>query len=172
MHLNEVIAGRHSVRQFLTDREVSSDQEQTLLEAAVRAPSAGNTQPWHFHVVRDAATRQALAAASFGQSFLAQAPLVIVVSVEPDRSAARYGDRGRSLYCLQDTAAAVTHIQLTAVSLGLGSCWVGAFDEAMASEVLGLPVTLRPVAMVPIGYPARAAAPRPRRPLTEVTTRR
>ncbi len=172
MDFNEVIGRRQSVRQFLSDRTVSPDQEQALLEAAIRAPSAGNVQPWHFHVVREAATRQELAAASFGQSFVAQAPLVIVVSVDPERSAARYGDRGRSLYCLQDAAAAITHIQLMAVSLGLGSYWVGAFDEAMAAEVLDLPANLRPVAMLPIGYPARVATPRPRRPLTDVTTRR
>lgn len=172
MHLNEVIASRQSVRQFQTDREVSPEQEQALLEAAIRAPSAGNVQPWHFYAVRDTASRQSLAAAAFGQSFVAQAPLVIVVCVDAERSAARYGDRGRTLYCFQDTAAAVTNIQLTAVDLGLGSCWVGSFDEAMATGVLGLPANLRPIAMLPIGYPARLATPRPRRPLSEVSTRR
>jgi nitroreductase len=75
------------------------------------------------------------------------------------------------LYCLQDTAAAVTNIQLTAVSLGLGSCWVGSFDESKTAEVLHLPPNLRPVAMLPIGYPDRLAAPRARRPLAEVSTR-
>lgn len=172
MNLNEIIAGRQSVRQFQPDREVSLGQEQALLEAAIRAPSAGNVQPWHFYAVRDAALRQSLAAAAFGQSFVAQAPLVIVVCVDAERSAARYGERGRTLYCFQDTAAAITNIQLTAVDLGLGSCWVGSFDEAMAAEVLGLPANLRPVAMLPIGYPARLATPRPRRPLSEVSTRR
>jgi nitroreductase len=172
MHLDDVIAARQSVRQFVADREVAPEQEQALLEAAVRAPTAGNVQPWHFYVVRDAADRQSLAAAAFGQSFVAQAPLVIVVCVDAERCAARYGERGRSLYCFQDTAAAVTHIQLKAVDLGLGSCWVGSFDEAMAAEVLGMPGNLRPVAMLPIGYPARIAAPRPRRPLADVVTRR
>jgi nitroreductase len=76
----------------------------------VRAPSAGNVQPWHFYAVRDAHLRQALAAAAFGQSFVAQAPLVIVVCADADRSATRYGDRGRTLYCFQDTAAAITNM--------------------------------------------------------------
>jgi nitroreductase len=172
MDLREVIAGRQSVRHFQTDRDVSPADEQALLEAAIRAPSAGNMQPWHFYAVRDAVLRQSLAAAAFAQSFVAQAPLVIVVCVDAERSASRYGDRGRTLYCFQDTAAAITNIQLTAVDMGLGSCWVGKFDEAMAAEALGLPVNLRPVAMLPIGYPARVAALRPRRPLSEVSTRR
>jgi nitroreductase len=172
MQLNEVIASRQSVRHFHPDREVSPSQEQALLEAAVRAPSAGNVQPWHFYAVRDAHLRQALAAAAFGQSFVAQAPLVIVVCADADRSATRYGDRGRTLYCFQDTAAAITNMQLTAVDLGLGTCWIGAFDETLAAEALGLPANLRPVAMLPIGYPAQLATLRPRRPLSEVSTRR
>jgi nitroreductase len=125
-------------------------------------------QPWFFYVVRDANTRRALATAAFGQSFVAQAPVVIVVCAEPDRSAARYGDRGRDLYCLQDTANAITHMQLMAIDQGLGSCWVGAFDEMMAADVLSLPPTRRPVALIPIGRPARATSPRPRRPLADV----
>jgi nitroreductase len=171
VNLSEVIASRQSVRQFQPDREVSAGQEQALLEAAIRAPSAGNVQPWHFYAVRDAGLRQSLAAAAFGQSFVAQAPLVIVVCADAERSAARYGDRGRTLYCLQDTAGAITNIHLTAVELELGTCWVGAFDEAMASEVLKLPPNLRPVAILPIGFPSRLTTPRPRRLLSEVSTR-
>jgi nitroreductase len=172
VNLSEVIASRQSVRQFQPDREVSDEHVQALLEAATRAPSAGNVQPWHFCAVRDAALRQSLAGAAFGQSFVAQAPLVIVVCADAERSAARYGDRGRALYCLQDTAAAITNIQLTAVDLGLGSCWVGSFDETLAAEVLALPANLRPIAILPIGYPASFAATRPRRPLSEVSSRR
>jgi nitroreductase len=172
MDLREVIASRQSVRQFLPDREVSPADEEALLEAAIRAPSAGNLQPWHFYAVRDAGVRQSLAAAAFGQSFVGQAPLVVVVCADAEHSATRYGDRGRTLYCLQDTAAAVAFIQLTAVDLGLGSCWVGKFDEALAAEALGLPANLRPVAILPIGYASRLATPRPRRPLSDVSTRR
>jgi nitroreductase len=168
----EAIANRQSVRQFDPGREVSPDQEQALLEAAIRAPSAGNVQPWHFYSIRDASLRRSLAAAAFGQSFVALAPLVIVVCADAERSATRYGDRGRTLYCFQDTAAAITNIQLTAVELELGSCWVGSFDEAMVAEVLGLPANLRPIAMLPIGHPVRLTAPRSRRPLSEVSTRR
>ena len=165
----QAAAERVSVRNFDPDRPVTDEELHRLLETAIRAPSAGNLQPWTFYVVRDPAVRQALASAAFGQSFVSQAPVIIVVCAEPERSATRYGDRGRHLYCLQDTAAAITHLQLGAVALGLGSCWVGAFDERAASEALELPRGLRPVAIVPVGRPLRAATPRPRRPLAEFT---
>ena len=76
------------------------------------------------------------------------------------------------MYCLQDTAAAVDHILLSAVALGLGSCWVGAFDEGEAARVLELPANHRPVVILPIGKPAEAPGRRSRRPLGEVVTYR
>lgn len=164
------IQERHSVRAF-TDQDVERPMVNQILTAAVRAPSAGNRQPWHFFVVCSAATRQALAQAAGGQSFVAEAPVVIVVCADPERSATRYRERGRELYCLQDTAAAVEHVLLAAVALGLGGCWVGAFDEGAAVAALDLPGHLRPVAMVPLGHPARDTGARTsRRPLEEVTT--
>jgi nitroreductase len=151
----DVLDQRRSVRAFDPAAEVSADAVERLLQAAVRAPSAGNRQPWHFYVVRDAAARQGLADAAYGQDFVAQAPLAIVVCADAEQSAGRYGDRGRELYCLQDTAVATEHILLAAVALGLGGCWVGAFDERQAAHVLDLPVRHRPVAILPIGKPAR-----------------
>jgi len=124
-----------------------------LLEAAIRAPSAGNCQPWYFFVVRNQEIKRALAHAALGQWFVSEAPVVIVVCAEPERSALRYGNRGTYLYSLQDTAAATEHLLLAAVASGLGACWVGAFDEEEASRALVLPSHLRPVAIVPIGYP-------------------
>ena len=94
---------------------------------------------------------------------------VIAVCAEPERSATRYGDRGRHLYCLQDTASAVTHIFLAAVDMGLATCWVGAFDDDEVSRVISLPPNLRPVALLPIGYAAQSPNPRPRRSLAEVS---
>jgi SagB-type dehydrogenase family enzyme len=142
-----------------------------IVQAAIRAPSAGNRQPWHFVIVRREQVRERLAKAAGGQDFLVQAPVVIVVCTDPERSAARYGDRGRSLYCIQDTAAAAEHILLTATALGLGSCWVGAFDDSAVAGALQLSATLHPVAMIPLGVPARPAQPpRPRRDYDDVVT--
>lgn len=166
-----LLEDRYSVRDYDPNVEVSPEAVQRILEAAVRAPSAGNRQPWHFYVVRDPEVRQRLVAAAGGQSFLAQAPVAIVVCADAEQSAQRYGQRGRELYCLQDTAAAIEHMLLAAVALGLGSCWVGAFDEEQASQALDLPQFHRPVAILPIGKPASAPARRrSRRALSQVVT--
>ncbi len=167
----QVLEERHSVRSFDPAVDVPPEVVERLLAAAIRAPSAGNRQPWHFYVVRHRSTRQALAAAAYGQSFVAQAPVVIVVCADAGQSAGRYGQRGRELYCLQDTAAATEHILLAAVALGLGSCWVGAFDEYQVAQALHLPPQHRPVAILPIGKPAgRATASPPRQPLQAVVS--
>ncbi|MGB9593936.1 MAG: nitroreductase family protein, partial [Anaerolineae bacterium] len=154
MEFWDVIQARRSVRQFRQDKPLKEAQVEKLLEAAIRAPSAGNRQPWHFYVVWSQDVKDGLAAAAFDQTFVAEAPVVIVVCADAARSAARYGSRGRDLYCIQDTAIATTHILLAAVDMGLGACWVGAFDEEQAAAVLRLPAVHRPVAIVPVGYPA------------------
>jgi nitroreductase len=167
----QVLSERHSVRDFDTSADVSPDAVGQILEAAIRAPSAGNRQSWHFYVVRDSAKQQGLAAAAYGQQFVAQAPVAIVVCADAEQSAERYGQRGRELYCLQDTAIAAEHILLAAVALGFGGCWVGAFDEVQASQVLDLPRRHRPVAILPIGKPAtKSGARTARQPLETVTT--
>jgi nitroreductase len=166
----QVIEERHSVRDFDAVHDVQPEMVQRILEAAIRAPSAGNCQPWHFVVVRGEQTRGLLAEAAYEQWFIAEAPVVIVVCADPARSAWRYGSRGVQLYCLQDSAAATEHILLAATALGLGACWVGAFDERAASKALGLPASLRPVAIVPIGYPTAHPHQTSRRSLNEVVT--
>ncbi len=170
MDIPEAILKRRSVRAFapkgLTEEEIN-----TLIQAGIRAPSAGNMQPWAFVAVRDGGVKEQLVEASRGQAFIATAAVVIVVCAEASRTQPRYGDRGVDLYCLQDTAAAVENIMLTAAHNGLGSCWIGAFDEDMASQALGLPLGVRPVAMIPVGYPGQDPPPRPRRPIAEVLHR-
>ena len=165
----DVLKRRCSVRRFDHSRDVPDKMIKTLLKAAIMAPSAGNCQPWRFIVVHQPEVKEALAVAAWGQFFLSQAPVVIAVCAEPARSAARYGKRGEELYCLQDTAAAAEHILLGATALGLGACWVGAFDEEQAAEALNLDDRFRPVALVAIGYAAsEPSVGPPRRPLDEV----
>lgn len=166
----EVLSKRHSVRSYERDREVSPETVTRLLEAAVRAPSAGNCQPWYFFVVWNEEVKRNLARGALSQWFLSEAPVVIVVCADPERSAMRYRQRGRLLYSLQDTAAATENLLLAAVASGLGACWVGAFDEDEASRALDLPSNLRPVAIVPIGYPAhRPSMTTDRRPVEAVS---
>lgn len=169
MEFAEVIEKRRSVRHFSNKLEVSEADIRTLLDAAVSAPSAGNIQPWRFTVVRSMEARERLAGA-IGQRWAVSAPVVIVVSVDPRPCAARYGDRGEYLYAIQDTAAATAHILLTAVHLGLSSCWIGAFNEDAVREALGIQAPITPVAILPIGYSAESAGRPARRPLSEVTT--
>ncbi|MGQ9628248.1 MAG: nitroreductase family protein [Anaerolineae bacterium] len=165
----DVIEERRSVRHFASE-EVPADTVERILEAGISAPSAGNCQPWHFIVVRRPEVKRLLAEAAYGQHFVAEAPVVIVVCAEPARSGARYGRRGTELYCLQDTAAAVENILLAAVASGLGACWVGAFDEGAAARAVNLSEGMRPVSIIPIGRPAREISRRPgRRPLREVS---
>lgn len=162
---------RRCVRKF-SERVPGEELVDTLLEATIRAPSAGNLQPWHFYVVRDRNTKKQLSAAALHQRHVAEAPAVIVVCAEPQRSAARYGRRGRDLYCIQDAAAATENLLLAAVAMGMAGCWVGAFDEAGVARILSAPPGRRPVALVPIGYPAKPAkSMTPRFPVDDVTTR-
>lgn len=153
MDLFEAINSRTSVRHF-SDREPDRETIASLLEAAVRAPNAGNLQPWRFFVVWNARLKKELAAAALSQKHVAAAPVVIVIGVEPAVSEERYGARGRDLYCLQDGAAAAQNLLLAAVARGLGGCWVGAFDEAATAKAIGTPPGIRPIIMVPLGYPA------------------
>lgn len=170
--LAAAISGRRSVRQFKPIPVPDCDLE-VMLKAAVQAPSAGNRQPWRFLVVRNPGLRQELSRAARGQAFIAAAPVVIVVVADLPRTASRYGERGTQLYALQDTAAAIQNLLLTAVALGYGTCWVGAFEEEQAAAVLALPPDQRPVAMVAVGIPAgELPGPAPRRPLEEVVERR
>jgi len=169
MEFSEVVARRRSVRRFNTKLAVSDADVTALLEAAVTAPSAGNIQPWRFFVLRSAEARERLAKA-LSQRWAAAAPLVIVVAVDPRPSAARYGDRGEYLYCLQDTAAAVEMILLTAVDRGLASCWIGAFDDRAVAEAIGATHPVTPIAVLPIGHPAESGGRPTRRPLDEITT--
>lgn len=164
----EAIEERRSVRQFKQD-PVPEAVVSRIIECGLKAPSAGNIQPWQFWVIRRPGLKAALAEAAFGQEFVEQAPVVIAILAEPARSATRYGYRGSELYCIQDTAAAVQNMMLAALAYGIGSCWVGAFDEKKVSKALNLSERFRPVALVPMGYPAELPTRRPRshRPLEE-----
>jgi nitroreductase len=160
-------ARRFSCRRFAPE-PVANEVLAELLEAARWATSAGNLQPWRIVVVRSATVRGQLAAAAFNQTFLAEAPVTVVVCAVPDESGRRYGVRGRTLYCLQDTAAAIENLLLAAAACDLGTCWVGAFDEPAAARALDLDPAWRPVALIPVGRPAEQPRGRRRRPADEV----
>ncbi|BDH79551.1 MAG TPA: nitroreductase family protein [Methanothermobacter sp.] len=166
MSLLDVIKGRRSIRRF-KKRDIPREYLEKIMEAARWAPSAGNLQSRKFLIVKNPQLKNEIANAAYRQSFIAEAPVVIVACADLERSALGYGERGRNLYCLFDVAAAVENMLLTIHELGLGACWVGAFDERLVSEILDIPSTLRPVTIVPLGYPAEKPSPPPRMSLEE-----
>lgn len=160
----EAIRKRRSIRAF-EPKPVPEKFVEDILEAACWAPSAGNRQARDFIVVKDKEAKRRLSQAALDQEFIEEAPLDIVVCANGDRSAARYGERGRQLYSILDAAAAVQNLLLAVHALGLGACWVGAFRDDWVSEILNLPPWLRPIAIISLGYPAEKPTPTPRLPL-------
>lgn len=169
MEVFEAIKKRRTVRKFNPARKVADEQIEKLLQAAQWASSAGNLQARFFVVVRDQGIKRQLIEAAWGQSFIAQAPVVIVVCADCKRSAAKYGERGRALYAIQDATLAAQNLWLAATEMGLAAGWVGAFDEGEVSQILDLEEGLRPIALMPLGYPAEPPPPPPRRPLREIS---
>ncbi|MCL1857625.1 MAG: nitroreductase family protein [Oscillospiraceae bacterium] len=161
---------RRSIRGF-KEKDVSKEQLMKLIDAAQSAPSGGNCQPWHFYVIKNKKLQSEIKEKSCGQDWILTAPAFIVVCSESRRSEKNYGERGRDLYSVQDTAAAIQNILLCAKSMGLGTCWCGAFNEEKLKEVLNLPEAFRPVGLIPVGYPANDSyPPQNRRPIEEIVT--
>jgi nitroreductase len=167
--VKDCIEGRTSIRVFKPD-PVDDDVIDEGLRLANLAPSAGNLQARDFIVVRSHATKKLLMEAAYGQDFVETAPVVLVFCANLERIS-HYGDRWRTLYCLQDVAASIQNMTLFLHSKGLGSVWVGAFDEVRAANALGVPEHVRPVAMLPIGYPAEKGVRRRRLPSAELVHR-
>lgn len=167
MGVLEIITNRRSIRTY-KKHELTQATIEKLLEAARWAPSAGNVQPWEFVVVGSQEMKQQLSAAAYGQKDIEEASIVFVVCADEKRAEDSYGLRGKTLYCIQDTAAAIQNILLEAHSLGLGSCWIGAFKEDEIKKVINAPPHIKPVALIPIGYPNESPPPRDRRPVSEI----
>lgn len=168
MNILNIIKNRRSVRDF-TDRQIPESALHVLIEAIQWAPSAGNLQSRKFYFVFNEDIRTRLSHAGLREnfvSFISRAPLVIVACADL-RIVANYGERGKHLYCIQDTAASIQNLLLAAHDLGLGTCWTGAFKEDTVKEILDLPGNLRPVALIPVGYPASTPKAPDRVPMTD-----
>ena len=148
MDVYEAISRRKSVRGFTKD-EVPEEMVSRLLEAARQAPSASNRQEWRFIVVRDQAMRKQLAEAARGQKFVGEAPVVLACCAETDEHVMACGQLCYPI----DVAIAIDHITLCAAAEGLGTCWIGAFDEETVKKLLGIPSPIRVVGLLPLGYP-------------------
>ena len=157
---------RRSVRAYKPD-DVPDDLLQQVLDAGRLAPSACNKQPWRFIVVRGETGRRALGAA-YAREWFWKAPVVIAVCILPKEAWTRSYD-GQN-YAMVDGALAMDHMTLAAAEMGLGTCWIGAFDPAAAREILNLPDGVEIVGMTPLGFPDVEPSPRvrSRRPLGEI----
>lgn len=167
MNFFEVLRKRRSVRKF-KDEPISEDKLKLIYEAINSAPSAGNLQAYEVFVVKDKNKLKQLADAALSQEFIAQAPLALVFCANPARSRWRYGSRGEKLYSLQDATIACAYAQLSATALGLGSVWVGAFDEDEVRRIISIGKNLIPIAILPIGYPDESPEPTPRREIKDL----
>ncbi|MDZ4261932.1 MAG: nitroreductase family protein [Pseudomonadota bacterium] len=166
----ETVRHRHSVRSYQSDMPVEKEKLHAILETACSAPSAGDLQAYKIIVVSNPEKRQALANAAEGQSFISAAPVCLVFCADPQRSATQYGERGQKLYAVQDTTIAAAYAQLAVVAAGMGSTWVGYFDEEKVRTILQIDSNLNPIAMLSLGYPAELPEPTKRRRLDEIVS--
>ena len=149
MEFYEAINTRRSVRSYRND-PVPEEVLKRILDAARVAPSANNIQPWHFIVVKDEKRKKEVARLSFDQTFIAEAPVVIVCC------GSKYHDRyswiSDNTYII-DVSIAVDHLTLAARNEGLGTCWIGAFDHSGMKKLLEMPENYDVIVLTPLGYP-------------------
>lgn len=151
MDVLEAIRKRRSIRRF-QDRALSPEAVEQLADALILAPSAGNLQSRKFYFVANQDLRCQLAKAAWDQKYLTQAPLLIIGCTD-DEIQWKYGDRGKDLFSVCDVANSIQGMMLLATELGLGTVWVGSFEEDKVRSILQIPANLKPVAIVPVGYP-------------------
>ena len=167
MDVFEAIAVRKSVRAFL-DKPVGEDVLEKILDAARLAPSARNAQEWRFVVVSDRTVRQKIASEAARQPFIGTAGILLACCAITDGRIMRCGQPAYPI----DVAIAMDHLSLAAAALGLGTCWIGSFDEELVRRMLGIEPGVRVVQLMPLGYPADPApVPKSRLSLGEIVHR-
>jgi nitroreductase len=163
MEFMELLEKRYSVRAYAS-APVKEEKLRTILDAAILAPTAANRQSFRMIVVKTEGRQKELRRI-YGRDWFIQAPLVICACAAKDEAWIRKDGKN---YAEVDATIAFTHLILAARDLGLGTCWIAAFDPAAARKVLDLPPDLEPVAFTPLGYPADEWKPKKRRPVSEL----
>lgn len=161
MEFSELIRNRYSVRAYKPD-PVEDEKLQYVLEAARLAPTAANRQPFQLIVVHTAGREEELGRI-YGAPWFVQAPLVVCICGVPGQGWVRADGKN---YTDVDVAIVMDHLILAATDVGLGTCWIGAFDPRAARQVLGLPDDVEPIAFTPLGYPADQPKPKKRKELS------
>jgi nitroreductase len=145
----KTVEKRHSIRSF-TDKTIESIKLKKILETALMGPSAKGLQNYRIYIIEDKKKKENLVRVSHDQEYV-NAPLLLVFCTEPKKIKKMMGMRGESLLSVQDASIAASYAQLSATALGLSSVWVGNFDEKLVQKIIR--TRLRPVVILPIGYP-------------------
>lgn len=164
MEYSKLIAARYSVRAYRSD-PVEDEKLQAVLEAARLAPTAANRQPFQLIVLHTAGRKDEIGKI-YRRPWFVQAPLVIAVCAISSLAWVRESDRFNAR--LIDAAIVADHLILAAANLGLGTCWIAAFNVGAARSVLQLPDEAEPVIFTPLGYPADQPGPKVRKPVSEL----
>jgi nitroreductase len=163
MDFLELTKKRYSVRAYKPD-PIEDDKLQKVLEAACLAPTACNLQPFQFIVIHTKGKETELRRI-YSDSWFVQAPIVICACGIPSQSWVRSDGKN---YCEVDATIAMDHLILAAADLGLGTCWIGAFNPDAAREVLSLPDDVEPIAFTPLGYPNDQPGDKNRKSMNEL----
>lgn len=167
MDIFQVFRDRRSIRKY-KDNLVEAEKIERILDAARLAPSWKNMQCWRFLVLTDAERRARVLEAfpddNPGKKAITSAPVLIVVCGNPDESEVENGID----YFVADVAIAFEHLCLAAHALGLGTCWMGWYNEKQIKHTLGIPEEIRIVGITPLGYPDQEPKPRPRKQLSDI----
>ena len=173
MKFNELAKQRRSIHYF-TDKPVTEEELETVLEAARWAPSAGNAQPTRYIVVRDEQNREKVWESTTGienvtpQNFIKKAPVHIIVLADTRAYKGKQSNLFKERFLLQDSSAATMNLLLAVSDIGLGACWVGMFREEALRDSFNIPEHLKPVAIIPVGHTKSKENPRPRKSLSEL----
>jgi len=167
MEFYELLKKRKSVRKYKPDL-VPDEVLNRILEAGRIAPSAKNIQPWHFIVIKDSEIKRKVAEVCRGQHWIADADVIICGCSLEKIAWGRMGGYMSSFAV--DLAIAMDHMILAATNEGLGTCWIGAFDEKKVKEILQVPDDVRVVALTPIGYSAEEPKDRGRKGINEIVS--
>ncbi|HZX20783.1 MAG TPA: nitroreductase family protein [Clostridia bacterium] len=162
MNVLSAIQGRRSIRKY-SNKPVEDEKLLKILEAARLAPSARNQQNWKFIIVRDSKIRKELTEA-IGQPFVGEAPIILVCCGTEPESIMKCGQPRYTV----DLSIATAYMILEAYEQGLGTCWLGSFDEGMVKKVLDIPANVRVVAITPLGYPTEVPPQKSRKSLEDI----
>lgn len=165
MDFQKLIETRYSVRAY-SSKPVEKEKVEKVLHAAQMAPTAANRQPFHFIVIETKGRGEELGRI-YHREWFSKAPLVICACADATQAWTRMDGKH---YADVDTTIAMDHLILAAADLGLGTCWVAAFDPQAAREILHIPVALEPIAFTPLGYPKDSVREKKRKEIPDIVS--